>query len=113
MKVLRVRREDSDGRMYGVVRDKDGNPKVDGNPADLHPGIVMQMTPQERAALGIWDGPLVRDAQGIKRVSEDDEEFTAEDALVAASELWTDGARYRAVQRIDVPAGGTFQLQEA
>mgnify|MGYP007077500676 CR=1 FL=1 len=113
MQTLRVTPEQSDGRMYGVVRDKDGNLRIDGNPADLHPGIVMLLTPQERANLGIWDGPQVRDAQGVKRVSKDSEHFVAEDALVAAGEISVVVHRFRLLQRADFPVRLTFPLQEA
>lgn len=109
---MKIRREDQTGKMYGVVRDKDGKPKIEGDPADLHPGIVMLMSASERADLGLWDGPLVRDADGIKRIKKNSKTFTAKDALVAASEIWFDGGRYRIKQRIDVPAGGTFTIDE-
>ena len=35
---------------FGVVRDKDGNPKVD-DPSSLPAEILAQLTPQERATL--------------------------------------------------------------
>lgn len=33
--------------MYGVVRDKDGNPKVDGDPRNLPPHIKAMLTDQD------------------------------------------------------------------
>jgi hypothetical protein len=109
---MKIRREDQPGKMYGVVRDRNGKIKLDCDPADLHPGIVMLMTAKERAEFGLWDGPLVRDANGVKRIKKNTKTFTAKDALVAASEIWFDGGRYRIAQRIDVPAGGTFTVEE-
>lgn len=42
-----------DAKLYGLIRDKDGFPKIDGNPQDLHPAIKAMLTPQERAQLGL------------------------------------------------------------
>lgn len=41
--------------MYGLVRDKFGKPRIDGDPNDLHPAIKAMLTPEERAELGIED----------------------------------------------------------
>lgn len=101
-------------KMYGVVRDKNGKPRIDGDPSKLEPGIVSMLTSAERGELGLWDGPICRDAQGIKRLEKaDDGSLTALDALVAAGEIWVDGECYRLHGRADVPAGGTIKLKEA
>ena len=42
-------------RLYALVRDKDGNPKVD-NPTSLHPSQIAMLTPDERKALGLKQG---------------------------------------------------------
>ena len=34
--------------LYGLVRDKDGQPKVDGNPNDLPPQIKAMLTQEDR-----------------------------------------------------------------
>lgn len=41
--------------MYGLVRDKNGKPKVD-NPQNLHPEQVKMLTPEERVELGLPAG---------------------------------------------------------
>jgi hypothetical protein len=101
-------------KMYGVVRDKDGNPRVDGDPQKLDPGVIAMLSSAEREALGLWAGPLCRDAQGIKRMQESaNETLVAIDSLVAASEIWVGDECFRLTQRADVPAGGTIKLKEA
>ena len=40
-------------KLYGLIRDKDGKPKIDGDPRNLHPAISAMLTPEERAELGI------------------------------------------------------------
>jgi len=113
MRIIEVRSGTPDGRMYGLVRDAQGRPKIEGDAASLHPGIVMMMTAAEREALGLWAGPVARDAQGVKRLELAGEEYTAKDALVAVSEIWTEGGCLQVLQRADVPAGGTFTVKEA
>lgn len=39
-------------RLYALVRDKDGNPKID-DPSSLHPSQIAMLTPQERSAFGL------------------------------------------------------------
>ena len=39
--------------MYGLVRDKNGKPKIDGDPRDLPEQIRAMLTPQERQELGV------------------------------------------------------------
>lgn len=34
-------------KIYALVRDAYGKPKIDGNPDDLHQSILEAMTPQE------------------------------------------------------------------
>jgi len=100
--------------IYGVVRGPDGKPKIDGDPAALHPNIVALLTVAEKDELGLWSGPAARDAQGIKRLQQSaNETLVALDALTAASLFWIDGVCYKSIERVDVPAGGTFNLKEA
>lgn len=40
-------------KIYGLVRDKDGNPKIDGDPRDLHPEIQALLTEEEKIKLGL------------------------------------------------------------
>ena len=97
---------------FGVVRDRNGKPRIDGAPKDMHPGIIVLLTPQERAELGLWDGPLARDAQGTKRLEKTETGYRALDALVALSEIY-DGKVYRRLkQRVDVPAGGAIIVEK-
>lgn len=98
-------------QMFGLVRDKDGKPKVD-NPADLHPVQLGMMTDQERNELGVWSGSWARDARGYKKITVSaDGKVTAHDDLIAVSELFIlpddgSGATMAAVNpRCDVKAG--------
>ena len=34
-------------KIYGLVRDRNGKPRIDGDPADLHPSIKAAMTDAE------------------------------------------------------------------
>jgi hypothetical protein len=36
-----------------LVRDKDGNPKIDGDPRNLPPEIQLMLTEEERSNLGL------------------------------------------------------------
>jgi hypothetical protein len=40
-------------KFYGLVRDKDGKPKFDGDPKDLAPAIKALLTEDEKQELGI------------------------------------------------------------
>lgn len=40
-------------KLYGLVRDKDGKPKIDGDPRDLPPQIKAMLTRQEKRELGL------------------------------------------------------------
>lgn len=43
-------------KAYALVRDKNGKPKIDGNPHDLHPSIKAALTPDEFAlAVKEWE----------------------------------------------------------
>lgn len=96
---------------FGLVRGPDGKPKVDGDPMSLEPAIIMLMTDDERAALGVWVGPLARDAQGTKRLRKlPSGGFEAVDALVALSAVYDGTAIYQPTQRIDVPVGGIINV---
>lgn len=96
---------------FGVVRDKDGNPRIDGNPTDLPPQIQCMLSVAEREALGLWPGPLARDAQGVKRVERvASNRYRAIEPLVAVSSVFDDGKELRVSARRDVAAGGEFEV---
>jgi hypothetical protein len=40
-------------KMFGLIRDKDGKPKIDGNPNDLNPAIKEMLSDDEKQELGI------------------------------------------------------------
>ena len=42
-------------KLYGLVRDANGLPKIDGDPNELHPAIKAMLTPEEREELGVSD----------------------------------------------------------
>lgn len=43
----------SETRLYGLVRDKHGRPKIDGDPTQLPQELIALLTPAERAELGV------------------------------------------------------------
>lgn len=47
--------------MVGLVRDKNGNPKVDGDPKNLHPSIKQALTKKDKEFLGLSD-----EEEGVK-----------------------------------------------
>lgn len=94
---------------YGLVRDKNGVPRVD-DPATLHAVQIMMLTVEEREALGLWTGPFVLDAQGQKRVRATDTGYEAVDNLIAAGVLIEDSGQYKFPHRIDVLSGATFNF---
>jgi hypothetical protein len=95
---------------FGLVRDRDGRPKID-DPSNLHPAIVAMLTPQERVDLGIWSGPMARDAQGIKRLEKLEDGYRAVDPLVAVSEIYDGPDYFKLPDRIDVPLHGVIKLE--
>jgi hypothetical protein len=96
---------------FGVVRDKTGKPRVDGDPNDLPPEIQCMLTEPERESLGLWPKQLARDAQGVKRLKKlGDGKYEAVDPLVAASAVYDDGLAYPVSPRRDVPAGEILNL---
>jgi len=95
---------------FGLVRDRDGRPKID-DPSNLHPAIVAMLTPQERVDLGIWSGPMARDAQGIKRLEKLADGYRAVDSLVAVSEIYDGPDYFKLPDRIDVPLHGVIKLE--
>jgi len=40
-------------KLYGLIRDSQGRPKIDGNPEDLSPEIKSLLTSAEKQELGI------------------------------------------------------------
>lgn len=100
---------------FGIVRDKHGKPRIDGDPENLRPQMKMMLTRSERQELGMWDGDYVLDSQGLKRITvSGDGEARCEDALVGAGDLSIDGAIIgRLNPRVDVPAGGTLRWRTA
>lgn len=98
---------------FGLVRGPDGKPKFDGDPKDAHPGVLMMLTNEERAELGLWDGPMARDAEGTKRLERvSPGEFRAVDDLVAVTEIVDGVTYYRVVPRADIAAGETFTVKQ-
>jgi len=91
----------------GIVRDKDGNPKVD-DPTTLHPLQIAMLTQAEKTAFGLWDGAFAQDAQGFKRLTKTANGYDAVDALVAVSMVFDGSDTFRLPERVDVPAGGTL-----
>lgn len=96
---------------YGLVRDKDGNPKID-DPENAPAPVLAMLTPQERRDRGIWDGVFVIDAEGTKKaIQRDDGTFEAVDALVAATVVLVDANTHHLIRpRVDVRPGGTIPI---
>lgn len=40
-------------KFYGLIRDKHGKPKIEGDPNDLHPAIKEMLSEDEKLELGI------------------------------------------------------------
>jgi hypothetical protein len=40
-------------KMFGLIRDKYGKPKIDGDPNDLHPELKKMLSNEEKLELGI------------------------------------------------------------
>ena len=40
-------------KFYGLIRDKHGKPKIEGDPNDLHPAIKEMLSDEEKQELGI------------------------------------------------------------
>lgn len=88
-----------------LVRDKDGNPKVD-DPSGLPPEMIMMLTQSEKEGFGLWTGPLARDAEGVKRLEVVEGGYKAVDDLVAANVLYAlDGTIHRISPRARLLAG--------
>lgn len=98
---------------FGLVRDKDGRPRVD-DPSKLHPAQVAMLTDAEKSALGVWTGAFIRDAEGFKRVERiGPGRFRAIDPIRAAGTLHDGLVELRLTDRRDVPAGETIIIEEA
>lgn len=95
---------------YGLVRDKNGRPRID-DVSNLHPALIAMLTDEERLELGIWSGPLARDAQGTKRLEKTDSGYIALDPLVAVSEIYDGSTRYQLPSRFDAPVGVVIKLE--
>lgn len=95
-----------------LVRDKDGNPKIDGDPKAMPIAMQQMLTPDEREALGLYAGPVAEDRDGVKRLKRRGDlgeiAYEAVDALNAAYVVYDNGKQIPMSQRINVPAGGTF-----
>ena len=72
---------------FGLVRDKNGIPRID-YPETAHPAILVMMTPQERENLGIWPEAFALDAQGRKRVRIAGGQLIAKDALNGVTDIY-------------------------
>jgi hypothetical protein len=44
---------DPEIKVFGLIRDRNGTPVIDGDPNDLPDEIKAMLTPEEREALGI------------------------------------------------------------
>lgn len=40
-------------KFYGLIRDKNGRPKIEGDPNELHPAIKEMLSNDEKLELGI------------------------------------------------------------
>lgn len=99
------------GKMgFGLVRDRDGNPKID-DPSSLHPSLVQMLTVEERQRFGLWTGPQARDAQGVKKLEKLSGGYRAVDDLVAVSEIFDGNDCYRMIERVDVKAGYDISME--
>jgi len=97
---------------FGLVRDKDGRPRVD-DPATLHPLQIAMLTDAEKSALGVWPGAFIRDAEGFKRVERNGAgRYRAVDPIRAAGTLHDGLAELRLTDRRDVPAGEIIIIEE-
>lgn len=90
---------------FGVVRDKNGNPRVD-DPNTLHPIQIGMLSTAERQNLGLWTGCFCRDAAGYKRMTKVDEGvYQAEEPIRAISEIFDGTDVYRVAERHDMQPG--------
>ena len=101
---------------YGIVRDKDGKPKIDHDPKLLHPAQVALLSETEREELGLWPGVLIMTADGVKRgelVERKGKQIQvrAVDTLRAAREFFVGKDVYRLKTRGDFPAGTVVGLE--
>lgn len=89
-----------------LVRDAQGKPKVD-DPGNMPPAMVMMLTEAEKTELGVYTGPLGRDAVRTVRLKTHPEGgFEAVDKIVALREIFdTDGSYYQASPRPHGPPG--------
>lgn len=96
---------------YGIVRDSNGNLKIDGDPRNLDPFLQALLKRTERNSLGLWQYDYARDAQGLKRIRVlNSTTARAVDNLVAVSSILIDGNVTKLSYRKDVPAGQTFEI---
>ena len=96
---------------FGIVRDKDGKPRID-DPASLHPLQIGMLTAGERQVLGLWDGVFGRDADGWKRLrAHGPDQYLADEPIRALSELVIDNKVYRVQPRPDLKTGQTITVR--
>lgn len=94
-----------------MVRDKDGNPKVD-DPATLHPIQIMMLTVAEREALGLWAGAYGIGGNGLNRLTKiSDGVYKSEDDAQTINEVYDNEIYARLPLRVTVPIGGKFNLE--
>ena len=96
---------------YALVRDKDGNPRID-DPSQLHPIQINMLTSAEKQLLGMWDGIYGRDADGWKRLRQyGPEQYVADDPIRALAELVLEDRVYRVEPRVDLSVGQSVTVR--
>jgi hypothetical protein len=99
-------------KSFGLVRDSNGNPRIDGDPTKLHPAIIMQLTKKERKDIGVWEEEFALDAQGVKRVRKSGIGYEAMDNIVALSVIFDGNQTYKADERRDYNIGAIITIDK-
>lgn len=97
--------------IYGVVRDKNGRPRIDGDPKELHPAIIAMFTEAEQKELGVENTPIAVAANGHFRLRKvNATSYRCENRLIAFGSFWEDGKEYRLAERVDVERETSFTI---
>lgn len=99
---------------FGLVRDKDGNPVIDGDLKRLPAGVKIMLPPDERIAHGVWPHEFGTGSQGeVKLQAVDDTTFTAMGAVVALSAIYVHGKNPMYITpRTDLSPGDVLKIEE-
>lgn len=90
---------------YGIVRDKNGKPRVD-NPATLTPMHIAQLTPLEKRELGVWDGEFAVGASGWTKLRQlRPNEFYVEENASAVNQIVVGTRILKISPRLDLKQG--------